>query len=238
MQKRQARPRSPAPNKLGPMVLQAEPYSLELDLSQTGMIIVDMQNAFLEEGAYFDLKGFDIATLSKCIEPIRQVRHAVRGKGLKVIYVVASHHPGDAGTGPDSVFWHKEASLVLYREHHEYADKLLLPGTWGTEIIRELAPEEDDEIVEKPRYSGFFDTKLDTVLKRHNLKYLLVTGIVTNCCVEATIRDAYYRGYFPILVSEAAAPAGPAFMHEAAIFNITTYYGWVTKSESLLAALK
>ena len=238
MQRDQIGPAAKVPGRIQSVTLEAKPCPLELDLDRAGMIVVDMQNSFLEKGAYFDLISNDISLLRKCIGPIGQLADAMRAKKLKVIYLVTSHHPGDAGTGPDSVFWHKEASLTLYREHPEYSEKLLLPGTWGTGIVNELAPQQNDIIVEKPRYSGFFDTNLDTILKRHNIKYLVVTGIVTNCCVEATIRDAYYRGYFPILISEAAAHTGPAYMHEAAIFNIATYYGWVATIENILAVLK
>ena len=136
------------------------------------------------------------------------------------------------------MYWHKENSLVLYREHPEYKDKLLLPNTWGAEIVAELAPEKDSIMVEKPRYSGFFDTNLDTILKRYNVKYLLTTGVATNNCVEATIRDAYYRGYFPILVADAAATNAAAFVHEATLFNVKHAYGWVTNSANVLKAMQ
>lgn len=218
-------------------VLDAEPESLEIDWQRTGVVIIDMQNAFLTKGAYFDLRGFDIRPGRAAIEPIRKVSDAARAKGCKVIYLVTAHHPGDAGSGPDSVYWHKEGSLALYREHPELEDKLLLPGTWGTEIVKELKPEKGDIVVEKPRYSGFFDTNLDTVLKRYNLKYLLTVGIATNCCIEATVRDAFYRGYFSIVVSDATAAIGPEFMQEAAVFNIKTLFGWVTTTEKVMKAL-
>lgn len=218
-------------------VLDAEPEPLEIDRRRTGVVIVDMQNAFLTKGAYFDLRGFDIQPGRAAIEPIRKVSQAARTKGCTVIYLVTVHHLGDAGTGPESVYWHKEGSLALYREHPELQDKLLLPGTWGTQIVKELEPEKGDVVVEKPRYSGFFDTNLETILRKYNLKYLLTVGIATNCCVEATVRDAYYRGYFSIVVSDATAALGPEFMQEAAIFNIKTLFGWTTTTGNAIKAL-
>lgn len=218
-------------------VLDAEPEPLEIDRRRTGVVIIDMQNAFLTKGAGFDLRGFDIQPSRAAIEPIKRISDAARAKGCKVIYLLTAHHPGDAGTGPDSVYWHKENSLTLYREYPELQDKLLLPGTWGAEIVKELEPERDDIVVEKPRYSGFFDTNLETILKRYNLKYLLTVGIATNCCVEATVRDAYYRGYFSIVISDATAALGPEFMQEAAVFNIKTLFGWTTTIESAIKAL-
>lgn len=219
------------------ITLEAEPASLELDLNQTCVLIVDMQNAFLAEGAYMDLLGFDVKPSRTTFEPIKQIISAARAKGCRVIYIVTVHHPGDAGTGPDSVYWHKEQSLALFRKNPEWKDKLLLPGTWGTEIVAELEPQAGDVIVEKPRYSGFFDTNLVTILKRYNIKYLLTVGVATNNCVEATIRDAYYRGYFSVLVTDGAASTGPKFMQEAAIFNIKTFYGWATTTENVMKVM-
>jgi len=219
------------------IVLDTEPEPLEIDLHRTGVVIVDMQNAFLTKGAYWDLRGLDIAPGRAAIKPVKVISNAARVKECKVIYLVTSHHPGDAGIGPDSVHWHKNRSLAMYREHPELRDKLLLPGTWGAEIVRELEPEREDVVVEKSQHSGFFDTNLDTILKRYNLRYLLTMGVATNCCVEATVRDALYRGYFSIVVSDATAARGAESMQEAAIFNIKNLFGWVTTTENVLKAL-
>lgn len=225
---------NPVPEKV---MLEAEPEPLEIDLRKAAIVIVDMQNAFVSKGAYIDLKGFDVAPAQAAVEPIQRISSAARDKGCKVIYIFTTHHPLDAGTGPDSVHWHKEASMVLYRKHPEWQDNLLLPGTWGAEIIKELEPQEEDVVIEKPRYSGFFDTNLGTVLKRYDTKYLIITGVASNCCVESTIRDAYYRGYFAIMVSDATAATGPDFMQEASIFNVKTFFGWVTTTENVLKAM-
>ena len=98
--------------------------------------------------------------------------------------------------GPNSPYWYK---LVLsgYREHPEWRDKMLFRGTWGADIIDELKPPEGEIVVEKPFYSAFVDTKLDTILKSLDIKYLIFTGIATNICVETTIRDAHQLGYLP-----------------------------------------
>ena len=218
--------------------LNAQPEPVDLDLLQTGILIVDMQNAFLEKGGYCDLLGHDLPRFRKSIEPTRKISAAARRKGRPVIYLYIVHYPTDDGGGPESVFWHKEASLKLYRQHPEYEDRLLLPGSWGAQMIKELAPEDKDPLIEKPRYGGFFDTNLDTVLKRYSLRYLLVTGVMTNCCVESTIRESYVRGYFPIMVSDATANGGPDFIQDATIFNVKSFFGWVTSSEDVLQILE
>lgn len=128
--------------------------------------------------------------------------------------------------------------MTTYREHPEWQDKLLTRGTWGAEIVEELKPQEDDIVIEKRRYSAFFGTNLDTILKTNSVKYLVLVGVATNICVEATIRDAYYHDYFSILVSDAAANSGPQFMQEATIFNVTRNYGWVATTENILKAMQ
>jgi ureidoacrylate peracid hydrolase len=92
-------------------------------------------------------------------------------------------------------------------------------------------------IVEKPRFSAFFGTNLDTILKTHNLKYLFFTGCATNICIEASIRDAANLGYFPILISDAAVNNGPPFMQDSTVFNVKLCFGWVTDTENLLKGL-
>jgi ureidoacrylate peracid hydrolase len=220
------------------VMLEAEPKNLEIDLRKTCILVVDMQNAFLSKGGLIDLKGFDFTHRRSVIEPIWRLCDAARAKGCKIIYLVIVHHPKDSGTGPESVYWHKEGSLTFYRENPQYKDKLLLPDSWGVEIIDELKPEKDDVVIKKPRYSGFFETNIDTILKKYNIKFIITTGVSTNTCVEATIRDAYYHGYFAILVSDATAHSGPAFMQEASIFNVKHSYGWVTGSFNILKAMR
>jgi ureidoacrylate peracid hydrolase len=216
------------------VMLEAEPEPLELDLERTCVLIVDMQNAFLAKGGLIDLKGFDVTPRRAPIRPIQALRRAARAKGCKVIYMAIVHYLEDNGAGPDSVYWHKEGSLAFYRDHPEFEAKLLLPNTWGASIIEELKPAADEIVIEKPRQSGFFDTPLDAVLKRHKIKYLITTGVSTNNCVEATIRDAYSLGYFAILVSDATAASGPPFMQEASIFNVKHAYGWITSSANVM----
>jgi len=219
--------------------LQARPETLEIDLHRTAVMIIDMQNGYVSKGGFFDLCGFDVSQYEKIIEPIKVLADTARSKGYRVIYVV-TRHPADMSDsgGPDSALWHKDFALTLKREHPEWEDKFTFRDTWGAEVIEELKPQEGDIISEKMRMTAFFQTNLDTVLKTYNIKYLICTGIATNVCVEATLRDAYYLGYFPILVSDAVMNIGPDFTQEAMVYNIEAYYGWVVTTEDCIRAMK
>lgn len=215
--------------------IETEPEPLDVDLGRSALVVVDMQNAFVARGGMFDLRGLDITPIQKVIDPISKICHKVRNKMAKVIYVVHTLSPDLREVGPDSSFWYK--SVKFYREEPRWRDKFIVRGTWGAEIVDALKPGEGDLVVEKPRFSAFFGTHLDTILKTHHLKHLFFTGCATNICIEASIRDAANLGYFPILISDASANNGPPFMQDATVFNVKLCFGWVTNTENLLKAL-
>jgi ureidoacrylate peracid hydrolase len=217
--------------------LVAEPEPIELDMEKTAVIVVDMQNAFVSKGGMFDLMGYDVSPNQEVIGPIKETCTAARQKGVKVVYIAHVLSPDLHEVGPGSSFWYKEP-LKTYRENPSWGDKILFRGTWGAEIVEALKPQEDDIFVEKPRFSAFFASNLDVILKTYDIKNLLFTGVATNICVESSIRDAAHLGYFPILVSDGAMNAGPPFTQDAAVFNVMTVFGWVTNTESVLEILK
>ncbi len=219
-------------------MLEAEPEPLQVDLQMLSVVVIDMQNAFVSKGGMFDLSGRDISRGQGIIEPIEKISRAARARNVKVIYVVNHHSPDLRETGgPNSGYWHSP-DVRMYREHPEWRDKFLISGTWGAEIVKELKPREDEIVVVKPKYSAFFGTDLDTILQTFNIKYLAFAGVATNICVEAAIRDACYRGYFPILISDASANSGPPYTQQATIYNVKVCYGWVTTTENIVKVLE
>ena len=228
----------PVTSALEPFNLQAEPGPLEIDLNRTAIIVIDMQNCFVSKGGMFDLWEWDIRPCQKAIEPIKRITQAARSKGVKVVKVVHVYDSDLSNTGgSNSPNWYKDTSLSSYREHPEWGDKFFIKGTWGADIVDELKLEEGDLFVVKPRYSAFWKTNLDIILRTHNIKYVVFTGVATNVCVEHSVRDAYDYEYFPIVISDATGAIGPPFMQEATLINIKFVYGWVTDTESILKAI-
>ena len=220
-------------------ILEAEPEPLEIDLRRTAVIIVDMTNAFVRKGGFFDQFIVDISRCEKTIEPAKRVIDVARTRGCKIIYIVHRYSLNlDNAGGPNSLNWHKDGTLRIWREHPKLTDKLYFRDTWGTEIIDELKPQEGDIVIEKPRYSSFAGTNLDMTLRSYDTKYAVFVGIATNGCVEASIRDAYNLEYWPILVSDACANTGPEFTQETTIWNVKSCLGWVTTSEKFVKALQ
>ena len=221
-----------------PVMLEAEPQPLQIDLQRSAVVVIDMQNAFASNGGMLDLMGLDISHNLKVVEIIKKIIGAARASEVKVLYVVHHYSPDlhEAG-GPNSGYWYN-IHMRGIREHPEWQDKAIIRGTWGAEVVKEIEPQEDEIVVTKPKYNAFFGTDLDTTLKTFNIKYLAFVGVATNICVEAAIRDACSLDYFPILISDAAAPAGPPSAQEATINNVKLCFGWVTNSENFLNAIK
>jgi ureidoacrylate peracid hydrolase len=220
------------------LTIEAEPEPITVDLLKTALIVVDMQNAFVRDGAYLDLAGHDISATQRIIAPCQKLITAVREKGVKIIYFQMGYSPDLSDKGaPDSPSTLKSRALNFINQRPELEDKVYIYGTWGAEIIDELKPQPGDITIKKQRYDGFIGTNLDLTLRTLGIKYLFFIGTATNICVESTIRHAFFLDYFPILVSDAVSHMGPSITQQATILNVQSTFGWVTTSNSLLHAI-
>jgi ureidoacrylate peracid hydrolase len=116
------------------------------------------------------------------------------------------------------------------RNHPELQGKLLAKGGWDYALVDELQPQPGDLLVPKSRYSGFFNSQLDSTLRARGIRNLVFCGVATNVCVESTLRDGFHLEYFGLVLEDATHQAGPEFLQKAAIFNIETFFGWVTNT--------
>ena len=211
------------------VVLEARPEPLRIDPSQTALVVVDMQNAYASPGGYIDLAGFDISGATAAIEATGAAAQAARQAGIPVIYFQNGWDGAyvEAG-GPGSPNWHKSNALRTMRARPELAGTLLAKGGWDYALVDRLAPQPGDTVVPKTRYSGFLASNIDSVLRSRGIRNLVFTGIATNVCVESSLRDAFHLEYFCVVLADATHHAGPAFAQEAALYNIGTFFGWVS----------
>ncbi len=215
---------------LGPSVtLPARPEPMLLRPRETALVIVDMQNAYASKGGYIDLAGFDVAGAPAVIERTLAAKRAARAAGVPVFYFQNGWDAdyAEAG-GPGSPNWHKSNAIRTMQNRPELWGKLLAKGGWDYDLVDELAPDPGDIVVPKPRYSGFFNTGFDSLLRARGVRNLVFTGIATNVCVESSVRDAFFLEYFSVVLEDAVLHAGPDFVRQASIFNIETFFGWVS----------
>ena len=219
--------------------LPARPEPIMIRPAETALIVVDMQNAYASPGGYLDLAGFDISGAAPAIAKIREATAAARAAGMKVIYFQNGWDADyvEAG-GPGSPNWHKSNALKTMRQRPELMGKLLARGGWDYELVSQLTPQPGDILVHKPRYSAFFNTNLDSLLRSHGIRSLVFTGIATNVCVESTLRDAFFLEYFGVVLHDATHHAGPDFVLHASLYNIEHFFGWVSSTEEFRKALQ
>lgn len=219
------------------VTLPARPEPLTVTVEETALIIVDMQNAYCSKGGYLDLVGFDVSGAAPVIAEAALIVAACRDAGIPVIYLQNGFAPDQREVGgPGAPVWHKSNALKFMRANEAYAGKLITHGTWDHAIVSELTPEADDILVPKSRYSGFAGTALEQILQARRIRTLLVCGVATNVCVESTIRDAYHREFFPVMLTDATMAAGPG-AQAATEFNVATFFGWLSSGAELRAAL-
>lgn len=219
--------------------IEAQPEPITIDLLKTAVIVVDMQNAFVKKGGYFDLAGYDLTGVERIVAPCRKIINAARQKRAKIVYFQMGCSSDFSDRGPaDSPYNLKAKGLRLIRERPEIKDRFYIYGLWGAEIIDDLKPGPQDLVVRKQKYDGFIGTNLEIILSTYSIRYLIFVGTATNLCVESTLRHAFFLDYFPILVSDAVSQAGPPLTQEATIYNVKSNFGWVTTSESLVAGIE
>jgi ureidoacrylate peracid hydrolase len=211
------------------IMLPARPEPIPVAVSQTAVIVIDMQNAYASPGGYLDLAGFDISGARAVIDNTKMVLQTARAAGVLVIYFQNGWDPDyiEAG-GPGSPNFHKSNALKTMRARPELQGKLLAKGTWDYDLVDELKPQPGDIVLPKPRYSAFFNSQLDSVLRARGIRNLVFVGIATNVCVESTLRDGFFLEYFGVVLEDATHQAGPEFVQKAAIYNIETFFGWVS----------
>lgn len=212
-----------------PLVLPARPEPLYLHQSNTALIVVDMQNAYASAGGYVDSAGFDISGAQGVIAKVGRAIEVARAAGILVVYLQNGWDGKyvEAG-GPASPNYYKSNALKTMRKYPELEGKFLAKGGWDYEIVPELSPQPGDIVVPKTRYSGFFNSSLDSTLRARGIRNLVFTGIATNVCVESTLRDAFHLEYFGVMLEDATHELGGAAIQAGAVYNIETFFGWVS----------
>ena len=227
------------------VTIEAKPEPITIDTTRSAALVVDMQNDFAAKGGMLDRAGIDISVNRSAAEPTSRALSSMRKAGIGVIYLKMGFKPDLSDLGPpDSPNRMKHLPLAVgspVTTPDGRQSRILVRDTWNTDILDELKPQTDDLLMYKTRYSGFYRTQLDSVLKERAVKWLFITGCTTSVCVESTLRDAMFRDYSCVLLADCTAePIGQELArtnHEASILVIQTLFGWVSDSAEVIRAL-
>jgi ureidoacrylate peracid hydrolase len=198
----------------------------QLQVSKTALIVVDVQNDFChKEGVFSRYKKVNLDHIEKAVENLSAFIERCRQFNVPIVFVKTIHSPWT-----DSPSWRARMGGS--------ADKMdiCLRDSWGSHFYN-IEPKEIDCIVTKHRYSAFFRTDLDLILKSRGIENILVTGVATNVCVETTARDGFNRDYNVILVEDCCG-AFDSEEHAPTLNNIDKFFGTVTTSSALMDILQ
>ena len=217
-------------------LIEADPYSVELDLAGTALLVIDMQKDFLEPGGFGEMLGNDVSLLRRTIEPCQSVLKAARATGLRVIHTREGHR-ADLTDAPPSKL--QRGNLETGIGDDGPMGRILIRGERGHDIIPELAPNQNEPVIDKPGKGAFYETDLDLILKNGLIRTLIVCGVTTEVCVHTTVREANDRGYECVVLEDCVGSYFPEFQR-IGIEMIKAQggiFGWVSDSKKFLNTL-
>jgi nicotinamidase-related amidase len=190
-------------------------HTMHLNRNKAALLVIDMQLFFLNPASPSYTCG-GIAILPN----IKKVIHAFRKAGCPVIYTRHVHHPDLLDAGITGWWW----------------EGMCLEGSPESEIHQDISPESSEKVILKHRYSAFYNTDLETVLRCLHVEDLVVTGIMTNMCCESTARDAYFRDYRVFFPADGTGSITEE-MQLASLLNLAFGFSWVTDVNTIVAQL-
>ena len=195
----------------------------------TALLVIDPYNDFISEGGKIWERIKGVAEGNQCVPHMMQILGAARKTGIRAFYAMhRRYRPGDYET------WKYIAPIqraAWSRRSFEY-------GTWGGEIRAGFEPHEGDVVAaEHWCSSGFANTDLDLLLKKHGIHKLIVMGLIAHTCVEATVRYAATLGYEVTVVKDATASYSEEHMHADLEVNLPNYASAIVTTEEILGSL-
>ena len=194
------------------------------DFKKAALVVIDCQNDFLHDKGWYSTHDVNTSHMRRILGPLKNLVSECRNTGISVVYT--QHGFRDMRDGG-----------ILVQKRPILHDGGLRKGTWGWEIHNDVKPTEDDWIIDKSRLSAFYNSNLDVVLRGLAVDILLLTGVLTNQCVESTARDASFRDYRVIILSDCVGTIH-VDLHESALRAARVGFADIATSEEIIGEIK
>lgn len=193
---------------------------LRLTPARTALVLVDIQNFFVETEPF--------SAMGEVVAPLAAFLPVARAAGMAVVHVRTEFDEQSHGLG-------REGSRTRQMIGSVAAE--LRAGSHGAAPPSDLRERDGEPVVIKTRFSGFWGTTLDAVLRGFGVDTLVFAGGTTTVCVESTLRDAVFLEYNPLLLTDCVRDISPD-LHESAVHRIDLFFGWTCSSTALGEALR
>ncbi|MCK9484244.1 MAG: cysteine hydrolase [Candidatus Marinimicrobia bacterium] len=191
-------------------------HQMLLNKEKAALLVIDMQRFFLDPNSpTFTCGGLAI------LPTLKRLIAAFRAAGRPVIYTRHVHHPDRLDAGIMGWWW----------------EGMCLEGSAESEVHADLAPLPNEKVILKHRYSTFYNTDLETILRCLKIEDLVISGIMTNMCCESTARDAYYRDYRVFFLADGTGSINEE-MHLASLLNLAFGFAFVTTADAVSQQLQ
>jgi ureidoacrylate peracid hydrolase len=191
-------------------------HDLQLNTERSALLVVDMQRFFLDPDSPTYTSGGPAVLPS-----VKRLIDSFRDRSRPVIFTKHVHHPDFIDAGIMKWWW----------------EGACIEGSPESEIPDVIAPLANEKVVLKHRYSAFYNTDLETVLRCLNIEDLVIAGIMTNMCCESTARDAYFRDYRVFFPADATGTINEE-MHVASLLNLAFGFAHIATTEELVSQLE
>jgi ureidoacrylate peracid hydrolase len=182
-----------------------------VDPRHSALVVVDVQNDFCHEDGGLARAGNDMGLVQEMVPRLAGTVEAARAAGVPLFFlrIIQSDR-----TNSDA--WEALEG--------DGGNRLVVDGTWGAEYYGPIRPGEGEVEIIKHRHSGFNFTPLDSMLRSLSIRTVVIGGVASNVCVEATARDAADHDYYVVLLSDGSAAVRKE-LHDATVYTVENYLG-------------
>jgi nicotinamidase-related amidase len=198
-------------------VEEFRPRFRHLDPKHSALIVVDMQTEFLACDGLVPLWG------GPAILPrVKRMIDCFRNANRPVIYTKHCYYNAEVDGGATGEWWRLDRNSPL-----------LKAGRPQTEIHPDITPRSDEYVLIKQRYSGFFQTNLESLLRKLQIRDVVISGVATNGCCESTAHDAFFRDFHIFFLADGTGGRDEE-SHVGVLRDIAWLYGTVLTCEDLI----
>lgn len=224
MQREADRPtqKSPTNAEAGRLALLSE--MLEIP-SKVAVVVIDMQQDFCSSSGAFGRAGMDISANERIVHPLNAFVEAMRDNGALIVWIKQAASP-------------RHMSAAIMRRLRRAPERLELckQGTAGANLAEGLKVDPADAMVEKFRYSAFFGSSLDQILRSSGIQTTVLVGTAANGCVDSTARDAAQFDY-DVVIARDLTGYSDAALASAALQNLDRHFALVCQSSEITSQL-
>ena len=192
--------------------VEVPPYEVRddvaLDPTRTALVVIDMQNDFVDPGG-----ALHVPDAAATLPVIARLVERARAARMPVVYSQDTHDEDD----PEWKIWPEHARR----------------GSWGWQIVDDLAPHAGDPVIQKVRYDAFYGTHLDHLLRLRGVDTLVICGTVANICVHYTAASAALRWYDVVIPRDAVSALDPFDLESSLRQTAFLFAGTVTTADAI-----